>query len=111
METLRGLGLARSVFGDRPIGATSDWGRRGLSDSWRFPRCTSSHLGRSGLGWIGLNVSPHEQTRRLESRVDAGRKIRKLPPMDIESYGRWYDFSRVRDEKLPRLIPSWRRGT
>src|SRR5881275_2292745 len=33
-----------------------------------------------------LEVSPEEQTRRLESRVDDGRKIWKLSPMDIKSY-------------------------
>jgi polyphosphate kinase 2 len=45
-----------------------------------------------------LEVSPEEQTRRLESRIDDDRKIWKLSPMDLESYGRWYDYSRARDE-------------
>jgi polyphosphate kinase len=45
-----------------------------------------------------LEVSPEEQTRRLESRIEDGRKIWKLSPMDLESYGRWYDYSRARDE-------------
>ncbi|HZN99467.1 MAG TPA: polyphosphate kinase 2 [Gemmatimonadales bacterium] len=45
-----------------------------------------------------LEVSPEEQTRRLESRIDDGRKIWKLSPMDLDSYGRWYDYSRARDE-------------
>ena len=45
-----------------------------------------------------LEVSPEEQTRRLEARVDDGRKIWKLSPMDLKSYGRWYDYSRARDE-------------
>jgi len=45
-----------------------------------------------------LEVSPEEQTRRLESRIDDGRKIWKLSPMDIDSYSRWYDYSRARDE-------------
>jgi polyphosphate kinase 2 len=44
-----------------------------------------------------LEVSPEEQTRRLQSRIDDGRKIWKLSPMDLESYGRWYDYSRARD--------------
>ena len=44
-----------------------------------------------------LEVSPEEQTRRLESRIDDGRKIWKLSPMDLDSYGRWYDYSRARD--------------
>jgi polyphosphate kinase 2 len=45
-----------------------------------------------------LEVSPEEQTRRLESRIDDGRKIWKLSPMDLTSYSRWYDYSRARDE-------------
>src|SRR5215469_5926494 len=39
-----------------------------------------------------LEVSEEEQTRRLESRVDDGRKIWKLSPMDLKSYSRWYDY-------------------
>ncbi len=44
-----------------------------------------------------LEVSPEEQTRRLEARIDDGRKIWKLSPMDLKSYSRWYDYSRARD--------------
>ncbi|HKC51686.1 MAG TPA: polyphosphate kinase 2 [Myxococcota bacterium] len=45
-----------------------------------------------------LEVSPEEQTRRLEARIEDARKIWKLSPMDLESYSRWYDYSRARDE-------------
>ncbi len=45
-----------------------------------------------------LEVNPEEQTRRLEARIDDGRKIWKLSPMDLKSYSRWYDYSRARDE-------------
>ena len=45
-----------------------------------------------------LEVSPEEQTRRLESRIEDGRKLWKLSPMDLKSYSRWYDYSRARDE-------------
>jgi len=45
-----------------------------------------------------LEVSPDEQTRRLEARIDDGRKIWKLSPMDLKSYSRWFDYSRARDE-------------
>jgi polyphosphate kinase 2 len=45
-----------------------------------------------------LEVSPEEQTRRLESRIHDGRKIWKLSPMDLKSYSRWFDYSRARDE-------------
>ena len=45
-----------------------------------------------------LEVSEEEQTRRLKDRVNDGRKIWKLSPMDVESYSRWYDYSRARDD-------------
>ena len=45
-----------------------------------------------------LEVSPEEQTRRLKARIDDGRKLWKLSPMDLESYGRWDDYTRARDE-------------
>jgi polyphosphate kinase 2 len=45
-----------------------------------------------------LEVSPEEQTRRLKGRIHDGRKIWKLSPMDLKSYGRWYDYSRARDD-------------
>ena len=49
-----------------------------------------------------FEVSQEEQTRRFESRINDGRKIWKLSPMDLESHRRWYDFSRARDEMLLR---------
>ena len=45
-----------------------------------------------------LEVSPEEQTRRLTARIDDGRKVWKLTPMDLRSYSRWYDYSRARDD-------------
>ncbi|HSC14978.1 MAG TPA: polyphosphate kinase 2 [Gammaproteobacteria bacterium] len=45
-----------------------------------------------------LEVSPEEQTRRLQDRIEDPRKVWKLSPMDLQSYGRWYDYSRARDE-------------
>ena len=54
-----------------------------------------------------LEVSEEEQTRRLESRIEDGRKIWKLSPMDLESYGRWYDYSRARDEMLTATDTAW----
>jgi len=47
-----------------------------------------------------FEVSQQEQTRRFRSRIDDGRKIWKLSPMDLESHRRWYDYSRARDEIL-----------
>ena len=45
-----------------------------------------------------LEVSEEEQTRRLKGRMKDPRKVWKLSPMDVESYRRWYDYSRARDE-------------
>ena len=54
-----------------------------------------------------LEVSMEEQTRRLEARIDDGRKIWKLSPMDLQSYSRWYDYSRARDEMFTASDTSW----
>jgi len=54
-----------------------------------------------------LEVSMEEQTRRLESRIDDGRKIWKLSPMDLLSYSRWFDYSRARDEMFEATDTAW----
>jgi len=54
-----------------------------------------------------LEVSMEEQTRRLASRIDDGRKIWKLSPMDLLSYSRWYDYSRARDDMFKSTDTSW----
>ena len=47
-----------------------------------------------------LEVGQEEQTRRIEGRIHDPRKVWKLSPMDLKSYGRWYEYSRARDEML-----------
>lgn len=54
-----------------------------------------------------LEVSPDEQTRRLEGRIHDGRKTWKLSPMDLKSYSRWYDYSRARDEMFAATDTAW----
>jgi polyphosphate kinase len=54
-----------------------------------------------------LEVSPEEQTRRIAARIDDGRKIWKLSPMDLQSYSRWYDYSRARDEMFAATDTAW----
>ncbi len=54
-----------------------------------------------------LEVSPEEQTRRLKARIDDGRKIWKLSPMDLKSYSRWFDYSRARDDMFSATDTSW----
>ena len=55
---------------------------------------------RSGVKLIKywLEVSEEEQTRRLQDRINDGRKVWKLSPMDLKSYSRWFDYSRARDD-------------
>jgi len=54
-----------------------------------------------------LEVSPEEQTRRLEGRIDDGRKIWKLSPMDLKSYSRWHDYTKARDEMFASTDTAW----
>jgi polyphosphate kinase len=54
-----------------------------------------------------LEVSQEEQTRRLKARINDGRKTWKLSPMDLESYHRWFDYSRARDEMFLASDTSW----
>ena len=54
-----------------------------------------------------LEVSMDEQTRRLKARIDDGRKIWKLTPMDLLSYSRWYDYSRARDDMFKATDTKW----
>ncbi len=54
-----------------------------------------------------LEVSPGEQTRRLESRINDPRKIWKLSNLDLKSYSRWYDYSRARDAMFAATDTVW----
>ena len=54
-----------------------------------------------------LEVSPEEQTRRLTARIDDGRKIWKLSPMDLKSYDRWDEYTRARDEMFAATDMPW----
>ncbi len=54
-----------------------------------------------------LEVSPEEQTRRLEGRIDDGRKVWKLSPMDLKSYDRWDDYTKARDEMFAATDTAW----
>jgi hypothetical protein len=54
-----------------------------------------------------LEVSAEEQTRRLQDRIDDGRKLWKLSPMDLKSYNRWDDYTRARDDMFAASDSSW----
>jgi polyphosphate kinase 2 len=49
---------------------------------------------------VWLEVGKEEQERRFAARVDDPLRQWKLSPMDVESYGRWYAYSRARDMML-----------
>ena len=49
---------------------------------------------------IWLEVGQDEQEKRFAARVADPLRQWKLSPMDIESYDRWYDYSRARDMML-----------
>jgi polyphosphate kinase 2 len=61
-----------------------------------------SHIVQSGIILIKfwLEVGPDEQERRFEARIRDPLRQWKLSPMDLESYARWYDYSRARDMML-----------
>jgi polyphosphate kinase len=44
-----------------------------------------------------LDVGQEEQQRRFEARLSDPLRQWKLSPMDLESFSRWYEFSRARD--------------
>jgi polyphosphate kinase len=49
---------------------------------------------------IWLEVGQEEQERRFKARIKDPLRQWKLSPMDLESYKRWYDYSRARDLML-----------
>jgi polyphosphate kinase 2 len=54
-----------------------------------------------------LEVSPDEQTRRLEGRINDPRKVWKLTDMDLKSYTRWDAYSEARDAMLEATDTPW----
>ena len=54
-----------------------------------------------------LEVSPEEQTNRLTARIDDKRKIWKLSQMDVDSYTRWDDYTRARDDMFQTTDTAW----
>jgi polyphosphate kinase 2 len=54
-----------------------------------------------------LEVTPEEQTRRLQDRIEDGRKLWKLTEMDLKSYTRWDDYTRARDEIFEKTHKPW----
>ena len=47
-----------------------------------------------------LEVGKKEQQRRFEARLQDPLRQWKLSPLDLESFRRWYEYSRARDKML-----------
>ncbi len=54
-----------------------------------------------------LEVSPEQQTERLNGRIEDPRKIWKLSDMDIASYTKWDAYTEARDDMLTRTDSEW----
>jgi len=61
-----------------------------------------SHMVQAGILLIKfwLEVGQEEQERRFKARIEDPLRQWKLSPMDLESYARWYAYSRARDMML-----------
>ncbi|OAI41361.1 polyphosphate kinase [Planctomycetaceae bacterium SCGC AG-212-D15] len=61
-----------------------------------------SHIVASGIKLVKfwLEVGQDEQRKRFEARIEDPLRQWKLSPMDVQSYARWYDYSRARDMML-----------
>jgi len=51
---------------------------------------------------IWLEVGQEEQDKRFSARINDPMRQWKLSPMDVQSYHKWYDYSRARDEMLAK---------
>ena len=54
-----------------------------------------------------FDTTMEEQERRFMARIEDPRKTWKLSPMDVESYRRWYEYSRARDDMLSATHTEW----
>jgi len=82
---------------DRVMGFCSE------DEYWEFLRSCPEFermLVRSGIILIKywLSVSDEEQERRFRARINDPLRRWKLSPMDVESYARWVDYSRAKDQ-------------
>lgn len=54
-----------------------------------------------------LEVTPKEQEHRLRDRINDGRKIWKLSPMDIKSFNLWDEYTLARDAMFKATDTAW----
>ncbi len=88
---------------------TEEQARRFLELAPRF----EADIVESGIQMLKyfLDVSEEEQERRFRQRIDDPVRQWKLSPMDVESYRRWWDYTRAYDEMIratdSRHAPWW----
>jgi polyphosphate kinase len=75
------------------------------AEYWEFLRSCPEFermLVRSGILVLKywFSVSDEEQERRLRGRIKDPAKRWKLSPMDIESWDKWVEYSRAKDEMI-----------
>jgi polyphosphate kinase 2 len=95
---------------ERVMGFTSETkARRFLELAPRF----EAAIVESGITLLKyfLDVSEEEQEKRFQQRIDDPLRQWKLSPMDVESYRRWWDYTRAYDEMIrmtdTRHAPWW----
>ena len=77
---------------------TEDEYKRFLDEAPMFDNAIVEHGVQLIKYWF--DVGMEEQERRFRERANDPRKIWKLSPMDVESFNRWYKYSRARDAML-----------
>jgi len=77
---------------------TEDEYKRFLDEAPMFESAIVEHGIQLIKYWF--DVGMEEQERRFRARITDPRKTWKLSPMDVESFKRWYDYSRARDAML-----------
>lgn len=77
---------------------TEEKARKFLEDAPRF----EAAIVESGIILLKyfLDVSEEEQEVRFRQRIDDPLRQWKLSPMDVESYRRWWDYTRAYDEMI-----------
>ncbi|MCK7478820.1 MAG: polyphosphate kinase 2 [Candidatus Moduliflexus flocculans] len=83
---------------ERVMGFCTEEQVEALPRGWcRWSRRRWSSPG-SSCSSTGSRSAPRSRRAGSKGRIDDGRKIWKLSPMDLKSYSRWYDYSRARDD-------------
>ena len=57
---------------------------------------------------VWLEVGKDEQEKRFAARINDPLRQWKLSPMDVQSYNRWYDYSRARDMMFKATVPTFK---